>query len=160
MSQISCQIDSCRTHRGSSKNSRYSKWDYLPSFYLATISHPSGTRVIRRRQPFYKPTPCFPSNHLLFPQIKEWQPVASPQGLSRRERRLLGMGSSCCGAGPTAWDKQPSAAQSPAAPARGDASARRQLLSGRPQTSGVCFVKIKIYGAWCPPTRTAQAPKL
>lgn len=140
---------------GSSKNPRYSKWDHLHFIWPPSISPASGTRVIRRSQPFSKATPSFSLNQVLFPKFAEEQSVASPQSSSRREQRLLGWEGSGCGAGSTAWDAQPSAARSPVAPARSDASARRQLLSGRPQTSGVCFVKIKIYGALCPPTRTA-----
>lgn len=55
---------------GSSRNPRDSKWDNLPSFYLASISPLSAPELyIRRSQLFYKPTPSFPSNQLLFPQI-------------------------------------------------------------------------------------------
>lgn len=46
------------------------KRDNLPPLYLATISLILGTKSLKRRRLFSKPSPSFPSNQLPLPKIR------------------------------------------------------------------------------------------
>lgn len=71
---------------GSFKNPPYSKWDNLPSFYLATTSSPSGTRDFRKIQPFTNPLPPFLHTSFSSPNVpgssQLGAPMAFPEGSS------------------------------------------------------------------------------